>query len=208
MALSQTDQLLAEIAIHTPPVHDRVLQRLLDLTDFEQFSIGIRISVVVGGSIISGTLLSPRGFAKRLDGSLQEGMQDFLDSRADTEVEQAAGRVWREKMEGVFVREVQQSFDDEADLREKLEAIAKEKDVSDPGDLELKDLPEKVAFADLRSTAHRSALALEHATIAGPPSFVKHEIGTLRIQTAQIEAWWPEGIADSDPPEISPEQSS
>ncbi len=181
-------------------VHDRVLQKLLTVCDFEVFSIGIGLSFVVGGSIISGTLLSPVGMGKRMDATLASGISEAVERYEEGSAEHTAATVWIKKMESHFADSMQITYKEEDEHRKAIADLAEKKGV-EPADLPFEELSDDLAFADIESEGIRSALSLEKATISGPPAFVTHEIGTIRIQTAQIEAWWMSGMVDSNPPE-------
>ena len=83
-----------------------------------------------------------------------------------------------------------------------LEKVAEDRGV-EVKDLKLEDLADSVAPTDISLSTSRASFTLENAVIAGPPGFVEHEIGTVRIQTAQIGAWWLFGFADEDLPSLS-----
>jgi hypothetical protein len=199
VTLSKTEEILA-MQLASGAVHDRVLQKLLTVCDFEAFSIGIGLNFVVGGSIISGTLLSPISMGKRMDATLASGISEAVERYEDGSSEHTAATIWIKKMKSHFADSVQITYKDEDEHRKAIADLAEKKGV-EPADLPFEELPDDLAFADIGNDGIRSALSLENATLSGPPTFATHEIGTIRIQTAQIEAWWMSGMVDSNPPE-------
>jgi hypothetical protein len=206
MSRSKTEELLA-VQLASGPVHDRVLQKILRISDFEAFSIGIGLNFVVGGSIISGTLLSPIRFGKRIDASLSSGMTEAIERYEEGSTEHAAATIWGDKVKSLFADSMAITYKEEEEHRKALANLAEEKGIDDPNDLSFGDLPDEIAFEEIASDGFRSAFSLEKAVLSAPPTFAQHEIGTIRIQTAQIEAWWLSGVSDSDPPEPTPAAS-
>lgn len=198
MPISTTEELLAQYA-SDHPTHDWALQRLLNLTDFGDISIGVQISVILGGKIVRGQLLSPRRFGARLDSALREGIDESLQNLPGDSVQARTGTQWRDAIEGSFEAASRQRDETEEEDQKRLEDLAKEKGI-DWRDLELEDLPKDLAFSDAVQKPYRSAFAIENAVMLAPPMNREDSLGTIRVQVAQIEAWWLNGIADSDPP--------
>jgi hypothetical protein len=190
MALSRLEKQVARLATDLPRP-DPALQMLLRLTDLDEAGyVGLVISVVAGGKVIRGNLMGSRSYFERLDEDLEKAMTNFAAGLGEEDSRRQIAEQWRDAISGHFASAYRRGLEEEKGHDEALDQISDERD-TERDSLLLDDLPDDVAETDiaLNPPPLRAALTLENAVIITPP-IREDAIGTIRIATAQIDAWW------------------
>ena len=188
MTLSRIETQLASLAASLPRT-DPALQTLLRVTDLPIASVGVQITVMVGGFLIRGNVMGTRSFAEQLDAHLESGTTKALERYGADDPRGMVAQEWQRALSGNFAKQLDDIEAADQRHQEAMEQLASDRDVS-LDDLKFDDLPDELALSEIHRFAYRSVLTLEHAELLAPPNWDQGAIGTLRVQMSQIGAWW------------------
>ena len=155
---------------------DWSLERLLH---FAASGFGMAITVVVGGTLISGLLGNERDWAEHLDAGLARVMHDHAENVDElfAEIRALGFAAEAEEQEAEFDR-----------VRAEVEKVT-----TGSEDWKLTDLPAETAREAAVELYGRTAFTLTDARVVFPLGG-SLEVGQIRVLVAHVGAWWAGGL--------------
>jgi hypothetical protein len=184
--LSQPEIDLASLAAQRST--DRSLEQLLLLARVA----GLDVTLLVGGVLITGALGSEHVWAEHLDGVVGTALEGFEDKLVERgwprEAAESLGATFRDN---AFVSWAEERANEERDHFEEMQSLGLTEPPEEGTTRSLRDFPPDVAHREIASRGRTPVLTLRNATISPGAAGPSMEVGTMRVFTAHISAWWP-----------------
>lgn len=177
--LTAADRDLASIAADSRL--DPYLQQLASVTDD---GVGLPVTLVTSGAVIVGRLASERAMAEILD-ELHE--QIVAAGERSSRAETWAGV--REKIVGAAVRSADERAEKRKQYYDRATAIE---------DFDVSKVPEELGRATIREFSN-AIITIADASVWPSGGQTMLKVKVLRVQVAQIAAWWPANAAVDEP---------
>ena len=149
---------------------------------------GLGVTFLVDGALVSGSLATGETWGEYLDGIVEgayEGLEEMLIARGWPE--DAAATLASTTRDKVFSKAAKKRFERGQEHTGRMMERAETHGV----DEELVDLPRDLARAEIGFSSMTPVITLVKARIVPVGAGVAQEIGTMRVLTQHIAAWWP-----------------
>jgi hypothetical protein len=178
------------------PRSDPLLQALLAITDLPGMEVGVHVTLLVDGQLLSGNLMSNWRFTQHLDEVLQRTTQRSLAEMAHDDPRFESLDAWTKQMAASgFHAQDSTAADREADHRREYERLAEQKRVPIQ-ELTFSDLTPELQLGEIAEMTAAAVLTLDNAALHKP--LQPQQLGRIRVHISQISAWWVTDPQDAD----------
>lgn len=185
MGLSQPEIDLGFIASRLRTQKDESLDRLLILAR----AVGVSITLVVDGLLITGLLSHDLAWGQRLDEVLEENADDLVPGLVNAGWDlEAAERVAKTMREQTYSKAVEEREREHTEHFKKLEAAGA---TSEDDPVPLRELDEELARDEIeqRGRGYPTITLTNARVLTEATGWI--EIGMMRVLTSHVSAWWP-----------------
>jgi len=181
--LSSAEIDLASIAADSSGDHS--LEQVLVLSEI----LALPVTLLVGGVFVYGNLAPDRMWGNHLDSTYQDVLGD-LEKKLVEEggwSEDRAAELAVSLRDNTFTKTAERRYRRVQEHLERMMAVEQPEEDEDP---QLADLPRDLARAEITHRAPTPVITLVNAGITPSGPGLTQDIGTMRVLTHHIAAWW------------------